>query len=166
MGLITPDMGLLFWMLVTFFIVIYLLKKFAWKPILESLKEREDTIEDALKSAEDARNEMAKLKADNAVILQEAKAEREEMLKDAREVKNKIIADAKKEAGAEAEKMIEAAKLQIQSEKASALKSIKEEVVGISIEIAEKVIRENLKDDKTQNKFAQKLLNEIQPNKA
>ena len=164
MGLVTPDFGLVFWMVITFLIVLFLLKKFAWRPILDSLKEREDSIEGALKSAEQARDEMAKLQADNAQILQAAKAEREIMLKEARDVKEQIISDAKQAANLEAEKILISAKAQIESEKASALNEIRKEVVSISIEIAEKVIRENLKSDSKQIAFADKLMKDIQLN--
>ncbi len=164
MGLVTPDFGLVFWMLVTFGIVLFLLKKFAWKPILQSLKERETSIEDALKSAEKARDEMAKIQADNDKILQQAKTERESLLKEAREVKDKIIADAKTEATSEAAKIIVSARRQIESEKATALSQIRQEVVSLSVEIAEKILRENLKSDARQTEFASKLLKDIQLN--
>jgi F-type H+-transporting ATPase subunit b len=164
MGLVTPDFGLLFWMFLTFAIVLFLLKKFAWKPILEMLKEREDSIENALKSAESARDQMAKIQADNDKVLHQAKLEREQMMKEAREVKEKIISDAKHEAAAEADKIVAAARNQIQSEKATALSQIRQEVVALSVEIAEKILRENLKSDSKQTELANKLLKDIQLN--
>ena len=164
MGLVTPDFGLIFWMTLSFLIVLFLLKKFAWKPILKSLKDREDTITDALESAEKAKDEMARLKSDNQKILQEAKVERENMLKDAREVKDKIISDAKKEAGVEADKIISSAKTQIQNEKAAAINEIKEQVVTLSIDIAEKILKKNLATDNSQKEFAKTLLKDIQLN--
>ena len=129
MGLVTPDFGLVFWMVLSFLIVLYILKKFAWHPILGSLKTREDSIKEALESAEMAKDEMAKLQAGNERILQETKVERETLLRDARDVKDKIISDAKKEASIEAEKIIELAYLQIQNEKNVALNEVKEQIV-------------------------------------
>ena len=164
MGLVTPDFGLIFWMTVSFLIVLFLLKKFAWKPILKSLKDREDSITDALESAEKAKDEMARLKSDNQKVLQEAKVERENLLKDAREVKDKIISDAKKEAGVEADKIILSAKTQIQNEKLSAINEIKEQVVTLSIDIAEKILKKNLATDNSQKEFANTLLKDIQLN--
>ena len=164
MGLVTPDFGLIFWMTISFLIVLFLLKKFAWKPILKSLKDREDSITDALESAEKAKDEMARLKSDNQKILQEAKVERENMLKDAREVKDKIISDAKKEASVEADKIISSAKTQIQNEKAAAINEIKEQVVTLSIDIAEKILKKNLATDNSQKEFANTLLKDIQLN--
>ena len=164
MGLVTPDFGLIFWMTISFLAVLFILKKFAWKPILQSLKEREETIEDALKSAELAKDEMARLKSDNEIILQEARKEREKLLSDAREVKEKIIADAKNEAKVEVDKMMSSAKSQIESEKLTALNEIKESVVTLSIDIAEKVIKKSLATDKAQMDYANSLLKDIELN--
>lgn len=164
MGLVTPDFGLLFWMTFSFLAVLFILKKFAWKPILKSLKEREDSIDDALKSAELAKDEMARLKSDNEKILQEARGEREKLLADAREVKENIIAEAKNIAKVEADKMISSAKAQIESEKLSALNDIKEKVVSLSVEIAEKVIKKSLSSDKAQLDYASSLLKDIELN--
>jgi F-type H+-transporting ATPase subunit b len=164
MGLVTPDFGLVFWMLVSFLILLFILKKFAWKPILGSLKAREDSIDEALKSAEMAKDQMAKLQADNLKILQEAKEEREKLLKEAREVKDRIIADAKSEAVLEADKIIIAAKSQIESEKLSAIKEIREKVVLLSVDNAEKIIHKNLDSDSKQRDFADSLLNKMELN--
>ena len=142
MDLITPELGLVFWTLVTFLILLFILRKFAWKPILGAVSDREEGIKDALASAEKARQEMENLTADNERILQEARAEREAMLKDARDVKNKMIADAKDEAQAQASKMIEQAQLAIESEKKAAMAELKSHVAGLSLDIAEKVVRD------------------------
>ena len=117
MDLITPKIGLIFWTFLTFVFLFFVLKKFAWKPILKSVNDREDSIKDALDTAENAKREMANLQADNERILKEARLERENMLKEARELKTKMIADAKDEAQAQASKMIAQAQIAIDSEK-------------------------------------------------
>lgn len=158
MDLITPELGLVFWTLITFLILLFILRKFAWKPILGAVSEREEGIKDALASAEKARQEMENLTADNERILKEARAERESMLKDARDMKNKIIADAKEEAETQASKMIEQAQAAIESEKKSAMAELKNHVASLSLEIAEKVVREELSDKNKQLKLVDSLL--------
>jgi F-type H+-transporting ATPase subunit b len=164
MGLVTPDFGLLFWMLLTFLIVLYVLKKFAWKPILSSIKEREESIEDALKSAERAREEMANLQASNEKILASARQEKEELLKEARDIRQKIIDEAKDKASLEANKMIELAKIAINNEKASALEEMKQNIASMSIQIAEKILRKELADPKQQQELVDKYLNNTKLN--
>ncbi|WP_375234667.1 F0F1 ATP synthase subunit B [Winogradskyella sp.] len=160
MDLITPELGLVFWTLVTFLILLFILRKFAWKPILGAVSDREEGIKDALASAEKARQEMENLTADNERILQEARAEREAMLKDARDVKNKMIADAKDEALAQASKMIEQAQLAIESEKKAAMAELKSHVAGLSLDIAEKVVRDELSNKDKQLKLVEDMLGE------
>jgi len=160
MDLITPELGLVFWTLVTFLILLFILRKFAWKPILVAVSDREEGIKDALASAEKARQEMENLTADNERILQEARAEREAMLKDARDVKNKMIADAKDEAQAQASKMIEQAQLAIESEKKAAMAELKSHVAGLSLDIAEKVVRDELSNKDKQLKLVEDMLGE------
>lgn len=160
MDLITPELGLVFWTLVTFLILLFILRKFAWKPILGAISDREEGIKDALASAEKARQEMENLTADNERILQEARAEREAMLKDARDVKNKMIADAKGEAQAQASKMIEQAQLAIESEKKAAMAELKSHVAGLSLDIAEKVVRDELSNKDKQLKLVEDMLGE------
>ncbi|MDG1659909.1 MAG: F0F1 ATP synthase subunit B [Winogradskyella sp.] len=160
MDLITPELGLVFWTLVTFLILLFILRKFAWKPILGAVSDREEGIKDALASAEKARQEMENLTADNERILQEARAEREAMLKDARDVKNKMIADAKGEAQAQASKMIEQAQLAIESEKKAAMAELKSHVAGLSLDIAEKVVRDELSNKDKQLKLVEDMLGE------
>lgn len=138
MGLITPDIGLLFWMLVTFGIVLYILGKFAWKPILKALSEREDSISEALDKAEEAKKQMAALKADNEKLLAQARVEREAILREAKEMKDSIIAQAKTSADVEGKKMIANAKENIEREKTAAINDLKNQVASYSIEIAEK----------------------------
>ncbi|OQY00286.1 MAG: ATP synthase F0 subunit B [Bacteroidetes bacterium 4572_117] len=164
MGLVIPDYGLLFWMALTFLIVLFILKKFAWKPILSSLKEREDSIEEALESAQKAREEMGKLHADNEKILAEARNERNEMLKEAKEVKQNIINEAKNVAAQEAEKMLETARQFIETEKEAAVNDMKESIASFSIQIAEKILRKQLDDPSKQKDLIDQYLKDIKLN--
>ena len=158
MDLITPDVGLLFWTLVSFIILYLILRKFAWGPILGAVKEREESIKAALDAADNAKKEMENLKADNEKILNEAKTEREIMLKEAREMKSKLISDAENEAKAKAKTMVEAAKTAIQNEKNSAMNELKNTVVDLSVGIAEKLISEELADKDKQLKMIEEIL--------
>ena len=158
MDLITPDVGLLFWTLVSFIILYLILRKFAWGPILAAVKEREESIKAALDAADNAKKEMENLKADNEKILNEAKIERETMLKEAREMKSKLISDAEDEAKIKAKKMVEAAKTAIQNEKNSAMNELKNTVVDLSVGIAEKLISEELADKDKQLKMIEEIL--------
>ncbi len=158
MDLVTPGFGLVFWTVITFLILLYILKKFAWKPILGAVSSREESIKNALAAAEAARREMENLQADNERILQEARAEREAMLKDAREMKNKMIADAKEEAKQSADKMIAQAQEAIQSEKKAAIAELKGQVASLSLEIAEKVIKQELSNKGQQEKLVEDML--------
>ncbi|MGY8919166.1 MAG: F0F1 ATP synthase subunit B [Flavobacteriales bacterium] len=164
MDLVTPDVGLLFWTFVSFAILYFLLKKFAWKPILGSVNEREQSIHEALLAAENAKKEMQNLKSDNEKILKEAKVERENMLKDAREIKAKLISDAENQAKIQASKLIESAQIAIQNEKNSAMNELKQTVVELSIGIAEKVISNELEDKNKQLKVVETMLNEASLN--
>ena len=156
--------GLFFWQLVILAILILLLGKFAWKPILNSLTEREDGIRDAIASAEKARKEMASLQADNQRILQEARLERDTMLKEAREMKDKMIADSKTEAQAQGLKMIEQAKAAIESEKNLAMAESKTQVSTLSLEIAEKLLKDELSNKEAQTKLVEKMLGDVKLN--
>ena len=160
MDLITPDVGLLFWTLVSFSILYLILRKFAWGPILTAVKEREESIKAALDAADNAKKEMENLKADNEKILNEAKTEREIMLKEAREMKSKLISDAENEAKAKAKSMVEAAKTAIQNEKNSAMNELKNTVVDLSVGIAEKLISEELADKDKQLKMIEEILDD------
>jgi len=164
MDLITPELGLIFWTALTFLILLFVLKKFAWKPILGAIGSREDGIKEALESAEKARLEMENLNADNERILKEARAERELLLKEAREIKTKMITDAKDEAQVQANKMIEQAQIAIESEKKSAMAELKNHVAGLSVEIAEKVIKEELSSKDKQLKLVESMLDEAKLN--
>jgi len=164
MGLVIPDYGLLFWMVLTFLIVMFILKKFAWKPILTSLSERENSIEEALESAKEAREEMGKLQADNEKILAEARNERTEMLKEAKEVKQSIINEAKGQASKEAEKIIESARQAIQNEKTAAINEMKKNIASLSVQIAEKILKKQLDDPAKQKDLMDQYLKDIKLN--
>ena len=152
------SLGLFFWQMLIFIGLIFLLKKFAWKPILNAVNEREEGIKNALESAENAKKEMQNLQSDNEKLLKEARAEREAMLKEARELKNKMIADAKDQAQDEANKMIKQAQAAIQSEKQAAVAELKNQVASLSVDIAEKVVRGELSDKKKQLKLVEEML--------
>lgn len=161
MSLINPGFGLVIWMLLAFGITLFVLAKFAWKPILGSLKEREDSIEESLQAAEKARNAMQDLKLDNEKLLRDAKDERDALLSDARKIKDQIIEEAKEKANVEGVNIIEAAKEQIEHQKNAAVVEIKNTIATYSIQIAEKILKEELKDKKKQAAYAEKLLKEI-----
>ncbi len=158
MELITPEIGLIFWSALSFLVLLFILRKFAWGPILKSVKDREDSITEALEAAEAAKTEMENLTADNERILKEARAERDAMLKEAREMKTKMIADAKDEAKTAADKMIEQAQAAIESEKKAAVEELKAQVATLSVDIAEKVVRAELADSGKQQKLVEDLL--------
>ena len=158
------SIGLFFWQLVLFVGLVLLLRKFAWKPILEAVEKREEGIQSALDAAENAKLEMQNLQADNANLLKEARAERESMLKEARELKNKMIEDAKTEAQTQANTMIEQAQAAIESEKKSAMAELKSHVAGLSVDIAEKVVRQELSNKDKQLALVESLLGEAKLN--
>lgn len=164
MDLITPGLGLVFWSAITFLVLLVILRKFAWKPILGAVSEREEGIKSALASAENARREMENLQADNERILKEARAEREAMLKEARDIKNKMIADAKEEAQSQANNLIVQAQAAIQSEKKAAMAELKNQVANLSIEIAEKVVRAELSNKDKQMSLVENMLGDAKLN--
>lgn len=164
MELITPDIGLIFWMTLSFAIVLAILKKFAWKPILQGLKDREDSIRESLSSAEKAREEMAKLQSDNEKLLDEARLERDKIIKEALATANTIKEEAKNETSKISGKMIEDARTLINSEKQAALAEIKELVASLSMDIAERLMRRNLSDDKSQRELVDQFIKEINTN--
>ena len=153
MELVTPGIGLIFWTSVVFIVLIILLKKFAWSPILKAVDDRNNSINEALSSAEKAKSEMEQLSADNKKILNKALIERDAIIKEARDIKIKTIADAKNNASIEAEKIISSAKEQIKNEKMKAMTELKNEIADISIQMAEKIIKKELKDAKSQKKL-------------
>ena len=158
------SLGLFFWQTVLFIILVLFLKKYAWKPILLAVEQREKGINEALSSAQKAKEEMENLNANNEIVLLEAKAERDSLLKEAREVKAQIINDAKEMAGGEADKILNSAKEQIANEKMKAITELKNSVALLSIEIAEKVLKRELKDKANQEGFVEAVLKEAELN--
>ena len=155
------SIGLFFWQTIIFILLIFLLKKFAWKPILDAVNEREEGIKNALLSAEKAREEMASLQSDNEETLKKARSERDSLLKEAREIKQQIIDEAKNEAKNEAKKIISQAQETIQNEKNAAIVDLKNQVASLSIDIAEKVLKEKLSDDQSQMNLVKDLVKEV-----
>lgn len=162
--LVTPDLGLIVWTTVVFCILLFLLAKFAWKPILNAVNQREKSIEEALNKAEEAKKEMAELKSANEDLLKEARAQRDEMLKEARTLKDKIIAEAKAKANEDAERIIASAKESIQHEKMAAVTELKNQVANLSIEIAEKILKQELSNETKQASMIDNVVENIQLN--
>ena len=158
------SLGLFFWMLVIFIGLIFLMRKFAWKPILDAVNQREEGIRNALLSAENAKKEMLNLQSSNEKLVAEARAERDAMMKEAREIKEKMINDAKSEAQTQGEKMIAQAKAAIESEKNAAMAELKNQVSTLSLEIAEKVLRDELSNKESQTKLVEKMLGDAKLN--
>jgi len=163
MNFVAPE-ALIFWTTIFFLIFFFLLKKFAWKPILNSVKEREASINNALEQAEQARKEMQNLTADNERILKEARNEREELLKDARSMRENMIETAKNEAQTEAHKLLEKAKESIETEKLAAISDLKKQVAELSIGIAEKLMKDQLASKDAQVKLIDNMLKDIKLN--
>lgn len=164
MDLITPEYGLFVWQVVVLFVLIFLLTKFAWKPVMKAVGEREASINDALASAEKAKEEMANLKADNEKLLQQARAQRDEMLKEAQDMKKSIISEATEDANEKAERILEKAQITIQSEKKQALLEIKSQVAELSVQIAESVVKKQLDNKKEQMTLVNKMLDDVNLN--
>lgn len=162
--LVTPDLGLIFWTTIVFCILLFLLAKFAWKPILSAINQREKSIEEALNKAEDAKLEMANLISANEDLLKEARAERDEMLKEARALKDKIIAEAKTKASEDAERIVASARESIQHEKMAAVTELKNQVAVLSIEIAEKILKQELSSEGKQSLLIKSVVDNIQLN--
>jgi F-type H+-transporting ATPase subunit b len=160
MELLTPSFGLIFWMMVWFGIMFFLLKKFAWPIILGSLNEREKSISDALDSAKKAKEEMLLLKSDNEKILAEARNERDQLLKDARDTKDAMIHEAKTKAQQEAERLLKQAREAITTEKNAAINEIKDQVATLSVQIAERILKQELSSADKQKALVNQMLNE------
>ena len=158
MELLTPGIGLIFWQVVIFLLLVVLLGKFAWRPILDSLRIREESIEEALRSADEAREEMSKLQADNEKLLVKAREERDILLKEAAKIAGQLKEEAKEDAKKITSKLIEDAKASIISEKEAALKEVRNQVAELSVEIAEKLIRKSLGDEKSQKTLVDEFL--------
>jgi F-type H+-transporting ATPase subunit b len=164
MDLLLPHVGLIFWTLVAFLIVFFILKKFAWKSIINGLNERETNIADAIASAEKVKKEMAQLKNDNEALLQAAREERTMMLKEAKDIRDKMINDAKEEAKIQAAKIMTDANASIQHQKMAALTDIKNQVGKMVIEVSEKILRRELSDKTQQESYISKLAEDIKLN--
>ena len=163
-ALLNPAFGSVVWATVSFLVVLFLLRKMAWGPILQGLKDREEEIEGALNAAKEARAEIQNLQADNERLLQEARAERDGMLRDARDMADKLVADAKQQAKDEGERMIEQAKQAIDGERAAAVAELKAEVAKLSLDIAEKLVRQELKDDAAQQELIGRMITDSKLN--
>ena len=164
MELLTPGTGLIIWQTFIFLLLVFLLGKMAWKPILSSLKEREKSIQEALDTAENARLELSKLKAANENLLKQAREERDKLLREAREASNRLKDEAQAEAKKVADKIIDDARTTIGIEKQAALKEIRIQVAMFSLEVAEKLLKEKLSNDKSQKELVQKYVNDIKAN--
>jgi len=156
--------GLFIWQTLLFLALIFLLRKYAWGPILNAVNEREDGIKNALAEADKARQEMQNITADNEKILKEARAERDTMLKDAREIKNNMVSEAKDEAKIQTNKLMEQAKVAIENEKLAAIADMKSQIASLSIDIAEKVVKEELSSESKQLKLVEDMLKEVKLN--
>jgi F-type H+-transporting ATPase subunit b len=163
-ALVTPGVGLIFWTSIVFLLLLVLLGKFAWKPILSAIKEREQGIEHALKSAEAAKKEMENLKAGNEKILNEARAERDALLKEARDTKEAIISEAKVKAQKDADRILSTAREQIIAEKNAAIADLKAQVATLSIDIAEKILKSELSSDEKQKSLVNNLMKDVNLN--
>ncbi|MGN8072168.1 F0F1 ATP synthase subunit B [Mucilaginibacter sp. SG564] len=161
MELVTPDLGLVVWTTLSFLILLFILGKFAWKPILGALNDRERFIEDSLSKAEAAKDEMARLTNENESLLKQARAERDQILSDARKVKEQMIADAKELAHKEGARMIELARVEINNQKSIAMADVKNQVATLSLQIAEKVLRKQFEDHQKQDELVSQLLKEV-----
>lgn len=164
MDLVLPGIGLIFWMTLSFLLLVLILGKFGWKPIMNMLKKRENTISEALNEANKTREEMKLLKADNELLLKQAKEERDAIISEARKISQTMYDTAKEKANLEAERIIESAKETIHFEKMKAMADLKNTIADLSIEIAEKVIVQELKDKQTHTTYVNKLLDDIKLN--
>ena len=161
MELVQPGIGLIIWMTLSFAVVLWVLAKFAWKPIMKALHERETTIDNALNAANKAKEEMKDLKFSNEQLLKEAKEERDAILRAGRKVRDSIIDEAKIKANAEADRIVESAKERIENEKMAATTDLKNQLASLSIEIAEKILKKELSDDNKQKEFIDNLIKDI-----
>jgi len=164
MGIVTPGFGLIFWTTLTFFLLLFLLAKFAWKPILKAVQDREGAIDLALKAAEAAKAEMASLQSNNEQLLKQTREEREQILKEARVLRDKTIADAKTAASEEAAKVLESARIQINNEKMAAMTEVKNQVAQLAIDMSERILRAELKDAAAQKAMVDRAMQDVKSN--
>jgi len=158
MDLVMPGVGLIFWMTLTFIFLLLILKKFAWGPIMSSIKEREQKISTSLAMAKQTQEDMKRLQADNEKLLHQAREERDVILREANKLKDSIIGEAKNKAQSEADRIVESARVNIESEKAAAIAELRNQVASLTIEVAEKVLTAELADKAKQTSFAEKQL--------
>ncbi len=164
MELLTPSIGLIFWTLIAFGITLWILGKFAWKPIMKSLDDREKNINDSIQSAENVRKEMSELKSENEALLAQAREERGQMLREAKEIRDKIILEAKEQARVETSKIIADAQNVINQQKMAAITDLKNQVGNLVLEVSEKVIRRELSNKTEQEKYIQQLTQNVDLN--
>lgn len=164
MELLTPNLGLIFWTLIAFLITLWILGKFAWKPIVKGLDEREKNISDSILAAEKVRQEMAELKSENEALLSKARDERAQMMREAKETRDKIIADAKEQARQETNKIVSDAQAVINQQKMAALTELKNNVGKLVIEVSEKVLRRELSQKEAQEKYIRELSQNVELN--
>lgn len=164
MDLVTPGFGLIFWSTITFLLVLLILARFVWQPIMSALKSREASIEDAIQAAELAREEMEKLMADNEKLMAEARAERDQILKDATKIANRIKDEAKEEASKIGDKIIEEARMSINAEKQDAIREINNQVAELSLRISERLLRKHLSDEKAQKDLIREYIKDLRLN--
>jgi F-type H+-transporting ATPase subunit b len=164
MELVNPGIGLIFWMTLAFLAILYILGKYAWKPIMKSLKERETSIHEALNSAEKAREDMLTLKFSNEQLLQEAKNDRDAILAEARKIKDSIIEESKLKASEEADRIIISARESIQNEKMAAMTDLKNQLADFSLEVAKKILMKELSDPKKQEEYVKELMKDLKFN--
>jgi F-type H+-transporting ATPase subunit b len=164
MELLTPELGLFVWTLVAFLLVLFILKKFAWHPILKSLSERETGIAESIAAADRVRKEMAQMQNENEKLMMQAREERSAMLKEAKETRDRIVTEAKDAAKAEANKIIADAQQQIQQQKMAALTEVKNEIGNLAVEVAEKILRKQLSTAEAQNSYTSLLAEDVKLN--
>ena len=164
MELVNPGIGLIFWMTVAFVAILYILGKFAWKPILKALKERETSIDEALHAADKARDEMKQLQFSNEQLLKEAKNERDAILAQARKIKDSIIEESKVKAHEEANRIFLSAKESIENEKMSAIIDLKNQIGELALEVARKILIRELSEPKKQEEYIQQLIKDVKFN--
>lgn len=164
MGLVSPDYGTIFWMVLAFTAVLLVLRKFAWGPLLKMLKEREESIDKALQSASEAREGLSRLKSEHDKMIQEAHIERDKLIAEARQIREQLIAKARDEAAQENARLLEHARRQIDSEKLAAITEIRQQVATLSVDIAEKILRKELADRAKQESLIKEQLNDLKLN--
>lgn len=164
MELVNPGIGLIVWMTLAFLAILYILGKYAWKPIMKALKERESSIHDALNAAEKAKEEMKKMEFSNEQLLLEAKNERDIILSTARKIKESIIEESKQKASEEANRIIVSAKESIQNEKMAAMTDLKNQLAELSLEVAKKILKKELSDPKKQEEYSKELMKDVKFN--